>query len=378
MEKITRFFKPEKQSFFLLGPRGTGKSTVIKELFPDALYVDLLLPDVYRSYLARPERLQELALAHRDNKVIVVDEIQKVPQLLEVVHSLMEKKNGRQFVLTGSSARKLKKTGVDLLAGRAVVKKMHPFVAGELKEKFDINSALTYGMIPVVLDSANPNASLQAYIDLYIREEVQMEGLTRNVGNFTRFLEAASFSHGSVLNISNIARECEVERKIVEGYLHILEDLLLAYRLPVFSRRAKRATVQHPKFYFYDTGIYNALRPSGPLDKPEEKAGVALEGLVAQHLMAWIDYRQLPSSLYYWRTSAGSEVDFVIYGTGIFRAIEVKNSGKFHPQDLRGLKSFGEDYPEAERILLYRGKERLLVDGIRIEPCEEFLLNLNL
>lgn len=377
MEKVNRFFRTEQQSFFLLGPRGTGKSTVIKELFPDALYVDLLLPDVYRSYLSRPERLQELVLAHIDKKVIVVDEIQKVPQLLEVVHSLMEKKKGRQFVLTGSSARKLKKTGVDLLAGRAVVKKMHPFVAGELKDKFDINSALTYGMIPVVLDSANPNASLQAYIDLYIREEVQMEGLTRNVGNFTRFLEAASFSHGSVLNISNIARECEVERKIVEGYLHILEDLLLAYRLPVFTRRAKRATVQHPKFYFYDTGIYNALRPSGPLDKPEEKAGIALEGLVAQHLRAWIDYRHQSSNLYYWRTSAGSEVDFIIYGTCIFRAIEVKNARKFHPQDLRGLKSFGEDYPEAERILLYRGKERLLIDGIKVEPCEEFLLNLN-
>ncbi|MBI5180916.1 MAG: ATP-binding protein, partial [Nitrospirae bacterium] len=345
MEKVNRFFRPEQQSFFLLGPRGTGKSTVIKDLFPDAIYVDLLLPDVYRSYLARPERLQELVLANIDEKVIVIDEIQKVPQLLEVVHSLMEKKKGRQFVLTGSSARKLKKTGVDLLAGRAVVKRMHPFVAGELKDKFDINSALTYGMIPVVLDSANPNASLQAYIDLYIREEVQMEGLTRNVGNFTRFLEAASFSHGSVLNISNIARECEVERKIVESYLHILEDLLLAYRLPVFTRRAKRATVQHPKFYFYDTGIYNALRPSGPLDKPEEKAGIALEGLVAQHLRAWIDYRHQPSSLYYWRTSAGSEVDFIIYGTDIFRAIEVKNAGKFHPQDLRGLKSFGEDYP---------------------------------
>lgn len=378
MEKVNRFFRPEQQSFFLLGPRGTGKSTVIKDLFPDAIYVDLLLPDVYRSYLARPERLQELVLANIDEKVIVIDEIQKVPQLLEVVHSLMEKKKGRQFVLTGSSARKLKKTGVDLLAGRAVVKRMHPFVAGELKDKFDINSALTYGMIPVVLDSANPNASLQAYIDLYIREEVQMEGLTRNVGNFTRFLEAASFSHGSVLNISNIARECEVERKIVESYLHILEDLLLAYRLPVFTRRAKRATVQHPKFYFYDTGIYNALRPSGPLDKPEEKAGIALEGLVAQHLRAWIDYRHQPSSLYYWRTSAGSEVDFIIYGTDIFRAIEVKNAGKFHPQDLRGLKSFGEDYPEAERILLYQGKERLLIDGIKIEPCAEFLMNLNL
>lgn len=376
MEKVSRIFKVERESFFLLGPRGTGKSTMIKELFPDALYLDLLLPDAYRAYLARPERLGELVYANPVKKVVIIDEVQKVPDLLDVVHSLMEEKKGRQFVLTGSSARKLKKTGADLLAGRAVVKRMHPFVAAELKEGFDLEAALRHGMIPVVLDSRNPEATLHAYIDLYIREEVQMEGLTRNIGNFFRFLEAASFSHGSVLNVSNIARECGVERKVVEGYLHILEDLLLAFRLPVFTKRAKRATIQHPKFYFYDTGLYRALRPSGPLDRPEEIGGAALEGLVAQHLRAWIDYRRPDCKLYFWRTSSGSEVDFIVYGKDIFRAIEVKNSIHVHPGDLRPLKAFGEDYPEAERVLIYRGRERLLKDGILIEPCEEFLSRL--
>jgi len=376
MEKISRYFEAEKQSFFLLGPRGTGKSTAIKDLYPDALYIDLLLPDVYRAYLAHPERLRETALANRDKKVIVVDEVQKVPELLDVVHNLMEEGKGRQFVLTGSSARKLKKAGTDLLAGRALMKRMHPFIAAELKKHFKLEKALQYGMLPVVLDSGKPSASLQAYIDLYIREEVQMEGLTRNIGNFVRFLEAASFSHGSVLNISNIARECGVERKTVEGYLHILEDLLLAYRLPVFTKRAKRATAQHLKFFFFDTGIYNVLRPSGPLDRPEEKAGAALEGLVAQHLRAWIDYRHPESRLFYWRTLAGSEVDFVIYGKDMFWAIEVKNASTLHPQDLRPLKAFGDDYPEAKRTILYRGKEKLKRDGIMIQPCEDFLLNL--
>lgn len=377
MEKVRRFFNPSKQSFFLLGPRGTGKSTMIKDLFPEALYVDLLLPDVFRSYLARPERLREFVHANSDREVFVLDEIQKVPELLEVVHSLLEEKKGRQFVLTGSSARKLRKAGTDMLAGRAVMKRMHPFVAGELKEKFSLDAALRYGMLPVVLDSADSAAALHAYIDLYVREEVQAEGLTRNIGNFTRFLEATSFSHGSILNISNIARECGVERKVVEGYLRILEDLLLACRLPVFTRRAMRVTVQHPKFYFFDAGVYSTLRPSGPLDRPEEKAGVALEGLVLQHLLAWVDLKHPDANLYFWRTSSGSEVDFIVYGSGIFQAIEVKNSQMVHPQDIKSLKSFGQDYPEADRILIYRGNDRLQREGISIIPCTEFLLGLS-
>jgi len=376
MEKVIRIFKPLEKSFFLLGPRGTGKSTLIKDSFPDAVYIDLLLPDVFRTYLAHPERLREIVMANRDKKVIVIDEVQKVPEILEVVHSLMEEKKGRQFILTGSSARKLKKSGADMLAGRALMRKMHPFVAAELKSSFTLEDAINRGMIPVVVDSADPIDTLQAYVDLYLREEVQMEGLTRNIGNFTRFLEAASFSHGSILTVSNVARECAVERKVVEGYLRILEDLLLAFRLPVFTRRAKRMTAQHPKFYFFDSGIFNALRPSGPLDRPEERAGQALEGLVAQHLRAWIDYRHPAANLCYWRTSAGTEIDFVVYGKDLFWAIEVKNAASIQPRDLTALKTFGEDYPEAERFVLYRGSEKLRRDGIMIYPCRDFLLSL--
>lgn len=376
METIKRFLKPEKQSFFLLGPRGTGKSTFIKKTYPQALYLDLLLPEVLRNYTARPERLRELIGAHKEKRTVVIDEVQKAPQLLEVVHGLIEEKQGLQFIMTGSSARKLRRGGVNLLAGRALMKHMHPFMAAELKNLFELDSALQIGTIPLVLNSEDPMATLQAYVDLYLREEVQMEGLTRNIGNFTRFLEVMSFSHGAVLNISNVARECQIERKVVEGYIVILEDLLLAYRVPVFTRRAKRAVASHPKFYFFDAGIYNALRPSGPLDRPEEKSGAALEGLVAQHLRAWIDYFQPGCELFYWRTSAGSEVDFIVYGKDIFHAIEVKNTATIHPQDLRPLKAFGEDYPEAKRLLIYRGRERLLRDGISIEPAAEFLLKL--
>ena len=376
METISRYLKPVDQSYFLLGPRGTGKSTFIKREYPDALYVDLLLPDIFRNYTARPERLRELVDAHKEKKTVVVDEVQKAPQLLEVVHSLIEEKRGIQFILTGSSARKLRKAGVNLLAGRALMKHMHPFMASELNGSFDLGKALQFGMIPLVMNSADPAATLQSYVDLYLREEVQMEGLTRNIGHFSRFLEAVSFSHGAVLSVSNVGRECQIERKVVEGYIGILEDLLLAYKIPVFTRRAKRAVATHPKFYFFDAGIFSILRPAGPIDRPEEKSGAALEGLVAQHLRAWIDYSHPDSALYYWRTSAGSEVDFVVYGKNMFRAIEVKNATTIHPQDVRALRAFGDDYPEAERFLIYRGKERLKRDGVIIQPAEEFLLSL--
>jgi uncharacterized protein len=371
-----RLKKEEKQSFFLLGPRGTGKSTYIKNEYPDALLIDLLQPDEFRLYSSRPERLRELVRGNPDRRAFVIDEIQKIPELLGVVHSLIEEKKGRQFILTGSSARKLKRTGVNLLAGRAAMKHLHPFIAGELGKSFNLNDALKTGLIPLILGSAEPKEALSAYIDLYIKEEVKSEGLTRNIGNFTRFLEIVAFSHGSVINISNVARECHIERKTVEGYIGILEDILLAFRLPVFQKRAKRTLAFHPKFYLFDAGVFSAIRPAGPADMTADIAGAALEGLVAQHLRAHIDYQKPDARLYFWRTYSGSEVDFIVYGKDVFWAIEVKSGKEAKPEDLRGLKSFADDFPQAERFLLYRGKDRLDIDGIKILPCEDFLKTL--
>jgi len=377
METINRFFKPPEQSFFLFGPRGTGKSTLVRRYFKDAIYLDLLDPEVFRTYSANPERLRERLLASGKGTTVIIDEIQKIPQLLDLVHALIERKTGWRFVLTGSSSRKLKRTGIDLLAGRALLCSLHPFTAAELGKAFSLEDALDHGLLPVVLDSADPNKVLQTYAALYLREEVQMESLVRNIGNFTRFLEAVSFSHASVLNITNIARECQVERKVVEGYISVLEDLLLAYRLPVFSKRAKRALVTHPKFYLFDAGVYRSLRPRGPLDRPEEIDGHAFEGLVAEHLRAWIDYSGRSFTLHFWRTRSGVEVDFVVYGADGLFAIETKNTARLQPQDLRGLRSFQEDYPQSKAYLLYRGKERLMKNGILCIPCEEFLLALH-
>lgn len=213
MEIIERFFQSPKSSYFLFGPRGTGKTTWLKQNLKNELSIDLLDPGLYRRYKARPERLREFVEGNPEKTIVIIDEIQKAPELLDVVHALMEERPELQFILTGSSARKIKQKGVDLLGGRAVVRSLHPFMASELKDKFNLEKSLQLGLVPLVFTAQKPEDTLDAYISLYLKEEVQMEGLVRNLGNFARFLEAISFSHGSVLNISNVSRECEVERK---------------------------------------------------------------------------------------------------------------------------------------------------------------------
>ena len=376
MALITRLISSTQQHYFLFGPRGTGKSTWLRQQFSDAIWLDLLDSSIYRMYLARPERLIDLFEAHATEDRIIIDEIQRIPELLHIVHKLITERPGCQFILTGSSARKLKRAGVDLLAGRAIVRSMHPFIAAELGDDFSIDSALQYGMLPVVRASEAPGDSLKAYIHLYIEQEIKAEGLVRNLDQFVRFLEAITFSHGNVVNTSDIARECEVKRTTVVGYIEILEDLLLARKVPVFARRAKRALVSHTKFYLFDAGVFRALRPTGTVDRPEEISGQVLEGLVLQHLQALVDYGSMDAKIYFWRTRAGSEVDFIIYGDKVFNAIEVKNSIRIRPEDLTGLKSFRLDYPECKPILLYRGKEKIVADGILCIPVEAFLRSL--
>jgi len=376
METIPRFLSCPPSSFFLFGPRGTGKSTWLQEQFPDALFVDLLSQETYHRYITAPDALADLVAGNADVRTFVIDEIQRVPELLTVAHRLIEGHADVRFVMTGSSARKLKRSGVDLLAGRAVLTTSHPFMAAELGDGFSLDRALDMGLVPLVWTADDPGAVLRAYVALYLREEVQMEGLVRNIGDFSRFLQAISFSHGGVLNVSEVARECQVSRKTVEGYVSILEDLLVGCCLPVFAKRAKRQLVVHRKFYIFDAGVFRSLRPRGPLDRPEEIDGGALEGLVMQHLRAWSEYAGGSDELFFWRTKSGSEVDFVVYGEHEFAAVEVKNAGKVNRKDLRSLRAFGEDYPQARLIFLHRGQEQVLVDDVLCVPCERFLMGL--
>ena len=364
------FAPPSQQSYFLFGPRGTGKSMFVGNFYRNGLYFDLLDAKNFNEFTADPSRLSDRIPKAFDDW-IVVDEVQKVPALLNEIHRLIEQRRLR-FVLTGSSARRLRKSNVNLLAGRALTCHLYPLTASEQGDEFDLTRALSHGQLPLACTASDPELFLQSYVQTYLQEEIQLEGLTRNLPAFTRFLEAASFSQGSLLNISAIARDCAVKRKVVENYFSILRDTLISYEIPVFRKRAKRDTTQSPKFYFFDAGVFRTLRPAGPYDSDSESRGIALETLVLQEIIALNSYKRWNYGIYYWRTRLGKEVDFVLYGKRGFKAIEVKLSSRIRTEDFNGLRQFKEDYPEADLIYLYSGTRRLYEHGVEIVPVDMF------
>lgn len=376
LQYIPRTINPPKGSYFLLGPRGTGKSTWLLHQYPKATRIDLLLGEEERRFSAYPERIRDIVKALSPGSTLILDEIQRVPKLLPEIHALIEKKTEIQYIMTGSSSRKLRRSVSDLLGGRALLRQMGPFMASELKEKFSLEKALKTGLIPLIWESTDSAERLRDYLHLYLKEEVQAEGLVRQIGDFSRFLEVASFSHAAIWTSTDISRESSVKRATVDNYLHILEDLLLAFTLPVFTRRAKRKLIAHSKFYFFDAGIYRILRPQGILDSSQEIDGLALEGLVAQHLRNWVLAQNQPHSLSFWRTQTRLEVDFIIYGPKGFWAIEVKRSSNLGPDDVRSLVAFKEEYPEAECLFVTSGKRKEIYRGFPVIPIEEFLLQI--
>ncbi|MDR3116967.1 MAG: DUF4143 domain-containing protein [Puniceicoccales bacterium] len=383
MAFVKRFLEPPGMSFFLFGPRGSGKNLWTRQRFPGAVFIDLLSPGELRLYGGFPEQLTELLRGEMERRqsqdlTVVIDEIQKIPELLCVVHQMIVNHPSLCFVLTGSSARRLRRGGVDLLAGRAALCHMHPFMAAELGEAFDLEEALRLGMLPVVQASRNGQKSLSSFVGTYLEEEVRQEGLVRNIGAFARFLEVAALAHGTIPNHASIARDCGVSAPTVAAYFTILEDLLLSYNLPAFSFRPGRPLITRTKFYLCDTGLYQNLRHQ-PLDDGGgygNPSGMALEGLVGQHLRAWCDLSEGKNRLYHWRTRSGVKVDFVLAGREGLWAFEVKHGKVFRPEYLKNLKIFGQDYPEARLCLLYRGQERLRVGNVSCIPCNEFLRGL--
>ena len=373
-KRLTEKHKSLKSSFLLFGPRGTGKTQWIQKAYKNALYIDLLHQATYMKLLNNPSTLRDMI--PKDFKGwVILDEVQRIPEILNEVHSLIESR-GLKFGMTGSSARKLRRKGVNLLAGRAVIRKMHPLTVVELGSDFDLTHSLQYGLLPEIYDIDDPEDYLSSYVTTYLKEEVMQEGILRNLDAFSRALEAASFSQGSVLNISKVASDAHISRKSMDGYFTIMEDLLLATKLPVFTKRAKRKMISHSKFYFFDVGVFRTLRPMGPFDRPEEAEGAALETLLFQNLRAINDYFKFGYTLYFWRTQSGLEIDFILYGKKGLIGIEVKRSKSMHSDDLKGLKAFAKDYPEAKLYILYGGDHTLYFDNITAIPFVEALHSL--
>lgn len=364
-----------KNSFFLFGPRGTGKTTWIKTQAENAVYIDLLDAEIFTALLANPGRLIHMIPPKHDGWV-VLDDVQRVPECLNTVHQLIESKKTR-FILTGSSARKLRTKSSNLLAGRAHTYHLYPLTAAELGADFNLKNALQYGHLPAIFSQEDPKKLLHAYIQTYLKEEILQEGITRNLGSFSQFLEAMSFSQGNTLTLTQIAQSVGLNRSTVTEYVSILEDLLIAYRLPVFKKRAKRRLVSHDKFYFFDAGVYRAIRPQGPLDSPEEAEGPALETLFLQELIALNHYADWGYSIYYWRTHHGVEVDFILYGEKGLFAFEIKRSNRIDDRELKGLRLFLEDYPMAQCFYLYGGSRTEYHDNITVLPLDSAFRTLS-
>jgi uncharacterized protein len=369
----TRLLKLPKSSFFLLGPRGTGKTTWVRHLLPRARVFDLLDESLFQSYLADPSLFSRELNTIRRGSWVVVDEVQRLPALLNEVHRAIVSK-GLRFVLTGSSARKLRRGGTNLLGGRALRRLMFPLTPAELGQDFDLERALSVGTLPLVWVHPSPEEALGAYTQLYLKEEIQAEAIVRNLAGFARFLPIAALFHGQVLNASNVARDAAISRPTVDGYLGILEDTLLAYRLPAFEGRLRVRERRHPKLYWIDPGLVRSLKHArGPVTS--EERGPLLEGYVLMALKAHGSVRGLPPDIYYWSPAEArlTEVDFLVVRGETKIALEVKASVKLREEHFRGLRAIRDLTGLKRRILVYLGgASQKTSDGIEVWPIDRF------
>ena len=380
MENIKRLLKiklPKGQSAFLWGPRKTGKTSYLKEHFPDSLYYDFLKTDLFFELSKNPSLFRERLLAKEEKsltKPIILDEVQKIPQILDEIHWLIENKD-LSFILCGSSARKLKRGHANLLGGRAWRYQLFPFVSAELKD-INLLRALNQGMVPShYLDDKNYKKSLIAYVQDYLKEEVFNEGLVRNIPAFSRFFDAIGYSHGELTNYSNIARDCGVDAKTVREYYQILVDTLLAIRLEPFKKRQSRnVIISAPKYYLFDVGVSGILTKRHLEDIKGEEFGKAFEHLILMEINAYRSYSESDFDINFWRTKSGLEVDFVL-GKGEV-AIEVKGSSRIDGRDMKSLKTFIEEYSPKKAILVCNEKEKRVSGKIQIMPWRDFLSEL--
>ncbi len=373
-KRFQRLTPAPKGSFFLFGIRGVGKSTWTREVFPDAHIVDLLDEARYQTLVANPGLLALELGTLPARRIVVLDEVQRVPTLLNEVHRAIEASR-RRFVLLGSSARRLKTETTNLLAGRATVQTMFPLVPAELGSAFELERVLRFGSVPLVWQADDPRATLDAYVQLYVREEIRAEALVRNLPGFLRFLPVAALFHGQTINISGIARDAATSRTTVEGYVEILQDTLLATLLPAFESRLRVRERKHPKLYWVDPGVVRAARRQLGAVNAEER-GALLEGWMFQLLRAHNEWSSVFDEVSYWAPADAyqTEVDFLLRRGRDYLALEIKSQRRFSPRQLSGLKAIGDLPRLVRRVLIYLGEERLRTDdGIEVWPLRVFL-----
>ncbi len=358
----------EKKSVFLFGPRQSGKSSLIDHCFPGVPLFDLLSSSTFIRLSQDPSYIESIC---GENKVAIIDEIQKLPSLLDEVHRLIERK-GFRFLLTGSSARKLRRRGVNLLGGRARVKRLHPFSASELKDRFDLDRAVNYGLLPSVWFSDEPEEELADYVDEYLRQEIIAEGATRNLPAFSRFLEMAALSNGEQIDYASISRDAQVPRSTVREYFNILKETLLADEVSVWKSGVSRKTVETAKFYFFDSGVARVLSRRRATTPGTPEFGHLLETVVHHELRCYLDARTRNGEIFYWRTPSGTEVDFVVGNS----AIEVKSTSKVSSHDLKGLKAISSEGEFAHKVVVCREPRRFVRDGIEVLPYADFIERL--
>ena len=373
LTRIQKLLEIREDSMFLWGPRQTGKSTLLKQLFPDAPYYDLLKSEVYTLYKMKPSRLRDECMMMDEGEVVIIDEVQKIPELLDEVHWLMVNR-GIHFILCGSSARKLKRSGANLLGGRAIRKTLHPLVSAEIPD-FDIDKAVNVGMLPRHYLSSSPAKRIQAYVGDYLQQEVIAEALVRNLDSFTRFMEVAAISDGEMVNYTKIASECGVSSKTVKEYFVILQETLLGNMLPAYTKTVKRRVQVAPKFYYFDVGITNYLLHRDPLRRGTAEYGHAFEHLIVQEVMAYMDYSESMKGLSFWHTQNNVyEVDLVVGNAEV--AIEIKSSNNVTTSHLKGLKAFGEEHPDCKLIVVSLEERPRMMNGVEIWPAQAFLKGL--
>lgn len=340
------------EAMFLFGGRQTGKSTLLKERFPKAVYIDLLKSDVRNRFKQHPEEFRERLLRYPPETLVIVDEIQKVPDLLDEVHWLMVEK-GLWFILSGSSARKIKKSGANNLGGRAIPETLFPLVSAEIPD-FDLERAVQNGMIPRHYAVANARNRMRAYIDLYLKEEIIEEALVQNADEFVRFMEVAAIMDGEILNYENVASDCEVSANTVKAYYKILVDTLLGFEVPAYRKVIKRKLYKAPRFYYFDVGIANHLTKRYHLAPRTPEYGHAFEHLIMQEIVAYLGYTNSDEELTYWHTYENLEVDAVIGDARV--AIEIKSKEHIDHYDKKGVTEFAKEHPDTRQIIVSRDR----------------------